>query len=150
MTKLTKSIKDHRKSVIDLEKKLLSLVDDKSIVAGDSNVFPLKHTFVHGIYVREMRMKKETFLIGKIHQHDHIWFLLSGHLMIATDEKTKEYVAPCYVKALAGSKRAIYALEESLWVNVHPNPSNTEKLETLEEEIIAKNYLQYEKIKQLK
>ena len=150
MNKLTKSSKKHRKALADLEKQLLSIVDDTSIKQGDNNLFPLKHSFAHGIYVREMKMEKETFVIGKIHKEDHIWFLLSGHLIIATENGTEEYIAPCYVKAPAGSKRAIYALKKSIWVNVHANPSNTEDLEILEKEIIAKNYLEYEKFKQLK
>ena len=150
MNKLTKSSKKHRKALADLEKQLLSIVDDTSIKQGDNNLFPLKHSFAHGIYVREMKMEKETFVIGKIHKQDHIWFLLSGHLIIATENGTEEYIAPCYVKAPAGSKRAIYALKKSIWVNVHTNPSNTEDLEILEKEIIAKNYLEYEKFKQLK
>tara|TARA_R110000822_G_scaffold104515_4_gene231513 strand:- start:6404 stop:6859 length:456 start_codon:yes stop_codon:yes gene_type:complete len=150
MNKLTKSSKKHKKALADLEKQLLSIVDGTSIKQGDNDLFPLKHSFAHGIYVREMKMKKETFVIGKIHKEDHIWFLLSGHLIIATENGTEEYIAPCYVKAPAGSKRAIYALEKSIWVNVHTNPSNTEDLEILEKEIIAKNYLEYEKFKQLK
>ena len=150
MKTLTKQVKKHRKALLDLEKQLLSIVDDKSIMAGDNELFPLKHSFAHGIYVREMKMDKETFIIGKIHKHDHIWFLLSGHLVVATENGTEEYVAPCYVKAAAGSKRAIYALEECIWVNVHTNPDNIEDLEVLEKEIIAKNYLEYEKFKQLK
>tara|TARA_R100000935_G_scaffold58460_1_gene95692 strand:+ start:1949 stop:2401 length:453 start_codon:yes stop_codon:yes gene_type:complete len=149
MKKELKSSK-HRKALVDLEKQLLSIADDKYIKTGDNDLFPLKHSFAHGIYVREMKMDKETFVIGKIHKHDHIWFLLSGYLIVATENGTEEYKAPCYVKAPAGSKRAIYAVEESIWVNVHTNPDNIQDLEVLEKEIIAKNYLEYEEFKQLK
>ena len=95
-------------------------------------------------------MEKETFVLGKIHQEDHIWFLLTGHLMVKTDQGVEEYIAPCYVKAPGGSQRLIYALEKSIFVNVHTNPTNTKNIEQLETEIIAKNYLEYEKNKQLK
>ena len=149
MNKLSKSTAKFRKALVDLEKQL-TLDPDDNIVLGDSDSFPLKHSFAHGVYVREMKMEKETFVLGKIHQHEHVWFLLTGHLMVKTEEGLEEYLAPCYVKAPGGSQRLIYALEKSIFVNVHANPTNTNNLEQLETEIIAKNYLEYEKNKQLK
>ena len=44
MNKLTKSSKKHRKALADLEKQLLSIVDDTSIKQGDNDLFPLKHS----------------------------------------------------------------------------------------------------------
>jgi len=149
MNKLSKSTAKFRKALVDLEKEL-TLDTPNGIVLGDSDKFPLKHSFAHGVYVREMIMEKETFVLGKIHQYEHIWFLLTGHLMVKTDQGLEEYIAPCYVKAPGGSQRLIYALEKSIFVNVHTNPTNTENIEQLETEIIAKNYLEYEKNKQLK
>ena len=149
MNKLSKSTTKFRKALVDLEKQL-KLDPTDEVVLGDSDTFPLKHSFAHGVYVREMKMEKETFVLGKIHQHEHIWFLLTGHLMVKTEEGLEEYLAPCYVKAPGGSQRLIYALEKSIFVNVHTNPTNTENVEQLETEIIAKNYLEYEKNKQLK
>jgi len=149
MNKLSKSTIKFRKALVGLEKEL-TLDTPDGVVLGDSDQFPLKHSFAHGIYVREMTMEKETFVLGKIHQEDHIWFLLTGHLMVKTDQGVEEYIAPCYVKAPGGSQRLIYALEKSIFVNVHTNPTNTQNIEQLETEIIAKNYLEYEKNKQLK
>ena len=149
MNKLSKSTIKFGKALVGLEKEL-TLDTPDGVVLGDSDQFPLKHSFAHGIYVREMTMEKETFVLGKIHQEDHIWFLLTGHLMVKTDQGVEEYIAPCYVKAPGGSQRLIYALEKSIFVNVHTNPTNTQNIEQLETEIIAKNYLEYEKNKQLK
>ena len=50
----------------------------------------------------------------------------------------------------AGTKRALYAETDLTWITVHANPTNTEDLKELEENIIAPTYLEYEKFKQLK
>tara|TARA_R100001510_G_scaffold54690_1_gene57679 strand:+ start:10259 stop:10729 length:471 start_codon:yes stop_codon:yes gene_type:complete len=133
-----------RSKILEAEKALIPLVDGKNIVKGDTKVFPLEHMFVDGVYVRQMSMKKDSAVIGKIHKNEHVWFLLSGHLSVASETNVNDYMAPCYVKAAAGSKRVIYAYEDSVWVNVYPNPTNTEDLKQLEKEIIVKDYEEFE------
>ena len=150
MTELSVKTKNQKQSISDFEKKLLSIVDNKGIFAGDNKLCPLKHTFVHGVYVREMKAKKETIIVGKIHQYDHVTFLLSGKLLVATENGTEEFIGPCYFKSVAGLKRVGYVIEDVVWINIHPNPTDTEDLEILEEKLIAKNYLEYEQNKKLK
>ena len=132
-----------RSGIIDLEKKLMEFVDGENVVKGDSVVFPLKHTFTDGIYIRQMSMKKDSFVIGKIHRHNHVWFLLTGHIRVVDENNAVEHLAPCYVEAPAGSKRVIYAVEDSIWVNVHANPTDTQDLKELEDLIIAKDYEEF-------
>jgi len=116
--------------------------DGKSIVHSDK--FPLKHTFADGIYVREMFMKQDSAVVGAIHKHLHVWFLMSGRLIVAKEDSKKEYVAPCYVLAEPGSKRLIYAAEDSVFVNVHKNPSNTRDMVELEKSIVAMSIEDYD------
>jgi hypothetical protein len=134
-----------RSKILELENTLLELVDGVNIVKGDTKMFPLQHTFTDGIYVRQMSMKKDSAAIGKIHKNKHIWFLMSGSMCVASETSSENYEAPCYVEAPAGSKRVLYALEDCVWVNVYPNPTNTENLEELEDMIIAKDYEEFEK-----
>lgn len=129
-----------RSDIVELQDSLMKLVDGDNVVKGDSDTFPLKHTFTDGIYIRQMSMKKDSFVIGKIHKHNHVWFLLSGEISVADENNTVDHIAPCYVEAPSGSKRMIYAHEDSVWVNIHANPTNTQDLEELEELIIAKDY----------
>ena len=132
-----------RSGIMELQNSLMEFVDGESVVKGDSEVFPLKHTFTDGIYIRQMSMKKDSFVIGKIHKHNHVWFLLTGEISVADENDTVDHVAPCYVEATAGSKRMIYAHKDSIWVNIHANPTNTQDLEELEELIIAKDYEEF-------
>ena len=116
--------------------------DGKTILHSDN--FPLKHTFADGIYIRQMDMKTGSAVIGAIHNHLHAWFLLTGRLVVATEDLIEEYVAPCYVLATPGSKRVIYAVEDSIFVNVHKNPNNIKDIEELEKEIVSKTFKDYE------
>ena len=138
-----------RKEIETFEKALIAAADG-DLIEGDgkdivhSQKFPMKHTFADGVYVREMFMKKDSAVIGAIHKHLHVWFLLTGHLVIAKEESKEEYLAPCYVLAEPGSKRVIYAVEDSVFVNVHKNPTNTQDILELEKNIVALNREDYE------
>ena len=117
--------------------------DGKTILHSDN--FPLKHTFADGIYIRQMDMKTGSAVIGAIHNHLHAWFLLTGRLVVATEDLIEEYVAPCYVLATPGSKRVIYAVEDSIFINIHKNPNNIKDINKLELEIVSKTFKDYEK-----
>lgn len=139
----------NREKILKLEDYLVTNADGKNIEGtGDevlhSENFPLKHTFVDGVYVREMKFKKDSAVVGAIHKHLHVWFLLYGHLFIATEGSQEEYIAPCYVVAEPGSKRVIYAAEDSLFVNIHANPKNITDIEELEEQLVSLTYKDYE------
>jgi len=91
-----------------------------------------------------MDLKKDSVVVGAIHKHLHVWFLLTGHISVATEDTVEDYLAPCYVVSTPGVKRVILANEDSIFVNIHKNPSNTENIDELEKEIVALNYKEYE------
>ena len=137
------AIQAFRDKVMSLEKELLAS-QNKNIVKGNSEAFPLTHSFSEGVYVREMAMAKGGIVIGKIHNRSHTWFLMKGRLLIATEDRTVEYEAPTYVNASAGSKRVIQALEDSVFINVHPNPDNIKDTNELERILTCVSYKEYE------
>jgi hypothetical protein len=108
-------------------------------------VVPLKHSFADQVYIRQMDMSKDTMVIGAIHKDLHVWFLLTGNLTIATKNGVEDYIAPCYVVAEPGTQRVIYANEDSIFVNIHKNPSNTKNIDELEKELVAMSKEEYEK-----
>jgi len=132
-----------RSKIMELQNSLMEFVDGENVVKGDSEVFPLKHTFTDGVYIRQMSMRKDSVVVGKIHKHNHVWFLLTGMISVVDENNTVDHIAPCYVEAPAGSKRMIYAHEDSIWVNIHANPTGTQDLEELESLIIAENYEEF-------
>jgi len=134
-----------QKKILDFQSMLVDNADEISIVTHqDSLLFPLKHTFADGIYVRQMSMNADTVVVGAIHKHLHVWFLLTGNISVVTEDGLEDYVAPCYVVATPGTKRVIYANEDSIFVNIHKNPTNSQDIEFLEKEIVAKDFKEYE------
>ena len=138
-----------RKEIQKLQDNWVSIADGVNIIGDGPTVvhcdeFPLKHSFADGVYVRQMDMKKGSAVVGHIHNHEHVWFLLTGNLAVATEKTVEEYIAPCYVIAQPGSKRVIYALEDSIFVNIHKNPSNTKDIEKLEKDIVSTTFEKYE------
>jgi hypothetical protein len=142
-------VKLTRQKIESLEKQLINN-DHPSIVRGNTDSFPLKHSFSDGVYIREMFMKKDSIVIGKLHKYSHTWFLMQGEIMVATDQGTKVYIAPCYVNARAGSKRVINAVKDSIFINIHPNPLELRNIEELEDMLTCPSYNDFDKYKQLK
>ena len=142
--------KNSRKKILSLEKSLIDIADGINIegdgrsIVTNGKIAPIKHAFADGVYIRQMDMAKDTVVVGAIHKHLHVWFLLTGHVTIATENTTEDYIAPCYIVSTPGVKRVILANEDSIFVNVHKNPSNTQDIKKLEKEIVALNYKEYE------
>ena len=138
-----------REEIQALQDILISKADGENIEGDGKNIihsknFPLKHTFADGVYIRQMDMKADSLVVGAIHNHLHVWFLLVGHLAVSTEGAIEEFIAPCYVVADPGSKRVIYAMEDSIFVNIHKNPKNIKDIKKLEAEIVSITFKEYE------
>jgi len=131
-----------------LEKSLINSASS-DVFVGDSIETPLTHSFSEGIYAREIFIRKGLFLIGKIHKFDHTFFLMKGKLLLCTENGVKELEAPYYGNSSAGTKRVVFALEDTVFVNVHPNPNNEKDLEKLEDIFVVSSNEQYEDYKLL-
>ena len=147
--------KDFETTVTKLENDLISIADGNTVIAGteenpivnDSDKVPIDHFFMDGVYVRKMTMYQGTIVIGAIHKHLHMCFLLEGHLSVASSTGVKEYIAPCYIIAEPGEKRILYSHKDSCWYNTHKNPSNTKNVRKLEKQIVSLSYKEYKQYK---
>ena len=106
---------------------------EKMMQAYDPVVLPLKHHFADGIYAREMFMPAGAVLTGAVHKTTHMCILSQGRVRVATADGPVELVAPATLIAHPGAKRAIYALEDSVWTNIHA--TNETDLDKLVEEL---------------
>jgi len=126
---------------------------NKAIAGGEADDAKDKLTLTHhfseyleeynaGVYAREMFIPKGVTAVGKIHRHSHLSFLLKGKIIVTsefTDRITVE--APQTFPSPAGSKKAVYALEDSILINVHMTRTPSEEhLEGIEKEVIAESY----------
>lgn len=125
-----------RDNILTLEEVLRKQPD---AIIGDSDKMPLKHSFAEGVYVREIFIPKGYVLTGKIHKHSHPNFLMSGEVIVVTEHGGREHLkAPLSMISKAGTKRAVMALEDTVWITVHV--TNETDLEKIEEYVIAKTY----------
>lgn len=83
-----------------------------------------KHHFCNGSYVREFFLPKGFTVTGKIHRYSCINILLVGRIRIAqSDGLGREMEAPHIYVSQAGEKKALFALEDSVFLNVHALPA---------------------------
>lgn len=97
----------------------------------------LKHDFGFHLYVRKIIMPKGSKVTSKIHKHRHPYFILIGKVRVWIDGKGWEILeAPFDGMTEPGTRRVLEVLEDTYWITVHYNPTNTEDLSELEEFII--------------
>jgi len=122
-----------------------SISEQDEAFFGDTDNCPLKHHFADDIYVREIFIPEGTLLTGKLHRHSHPNFLMSGCVAVLTESNGVELLeGPLAMISKAGTKRALYVLEDTTWITVHSNVSNTQDLKKIEKFVIAPNYKEYE------
>ena len=98
------------------------------------------HHFAPHVYGREMFIPKDSVIVGKIHKHAHLNVITKGVIKVVTEFGEEIYEGPKIWISEPGTKRAVYALEDTQWLCIHPNFEDTRDLAALEEYVIADSY----------
>lgn len=95
-----------------------------------------EHFFAPGAYVRKLTLPAGTFAVGKKHKTTHVTVLAKGKAFVRGVNGRPDHVmqAGDVMITPAGSQRAVYVEEETVFVTMHVT-SETD-LEKLEREII--------------
>lgn len=104
---------------------------------------PLKHTFAPGSYAREIFLPRGCIVVGKIHKHAHLNIVTRGRVTVVTEFGPREIdatLAPVTFTSDAGSKRALYCHEDTIWTTIHLTDKTD--LAEIEREIIAADYVE--------
>jgi len=113
---------------------------------------PVKHTFLPGLYIREVAIPADTYVIGHAQRFEHLFFLVEGEgVLVNADGSKVELKGPKYFVAPPGRKLG-YCRTQVRIMNVYPNPDNERDVEKLEERFMDKSaaYLEaQERMKQL-
>jgi hypothetical protein len=100
---------------------------------------PVNHYFGDGVYVRELPIPAGTLLTGKLHKTKHVVTVSSGTLLVWSEELgTQLFDAPAMFVSHPGTRRVIFAFEDSVITTAHLNPDNCEDIDTIESKIIEK------------
>ena len=121
--------------------------DGKNLV--NNEVFRIENDFADQLYMRKMYMPEQCVVISANHHTEHFWFLMYGRILVTTNGEQVEHIAPCYEKSVKGAKRLILSLEDSLFINVHKNPTNTKDMKEVEESLYSITIKEYNKKEKL-
>ena len=118
---------------------------------------PLNHTFVPGMYLREIIMEAGDKITSKIHRIRHPFFVLKGSANVWTDGIGWQLIkAPYFGITEPGTRRVLQIIERCHWITCHstdiqPEDDSPEAvqraIDAIEDEIIEKhenNLLKYE------
>ncbi len=94
----------------------------------------LHHHFCDGLYGREMRIPAGTVLVGRTHKKPCFNFILEGEVEVRAPEQSFRVKAPHFFISEAGTKRAMAAITDLVWMTVHP--AETDDLKALESELV--------------
>lgn len=135
-----------REQIMDLQDRMLSMLRELGIRHTPGNtddICPVTHHFAPGLYAREILLPAGTIIVGKIHRHAHVNTISMGRVVVATEFGTTEMAAPCTFVSKPGTKRAVVALEDTIWTTYHPTDETD--LERIEEHVIAPTFEEYER-----
>jgi hypothetical protein len=97
------------------------------------------HYYADGIYARELAQPKGSVVVGKVHKKEHLFIVLRGSLKVVMDDVVRMIDAPAILVSKVGTKRALYALEDSVYLTVHR--SKKRNLDKLERELVEEDKL---------
>lgn len=101
---------------------------------------PLNHTFLPGMYVREIVMEAGSKVTSRIHKITHPYVILSGSANIWVDGVGWKLIkAPFFGITPAGTRRILKILERMHFITFHSNPDDTQDLDIIEERVIEKH-----------
>lgn len=99
-----------------------------------------EHYFCNGMYLRTVWSPAGSVIVGAVHRTEHFYAVLTGRVRVTTDGGLLELDAtrdgPQILTCPAGTKRAVFVLEDAWRMNVHRNPENIRNIQELEAELV--------------
>ena len=107
--------------------------------SGQNDEF-ITHYFAPNVYGRQIDMPAGLVVVGKIHKHAHLNIITKGTVKVTTEKGSEVYTAPKTWISEPGIKRAVLVLEDTQWLTIHPNETDTKDLNELEDFVIAPDF----------
>ena len=92
------------------------------------------HTFHGGMYCRQVWRDADVTIVGKVHKKEHFYFVVSGTIIVTTDDGVQTITGPQLLCSKPGTKRAVHSVTEALCVTFHRLESTT--VEDAEAELV--------------
>lgn len=104
---------------------------------SDRSSWPVTHIFEPGVYIREILIPAETLFIGRPHTFGHRCELVSGRILLITEEARTHIEAPAELWSRPGYMMCLYAKTDVVGRTYHPNPKERRDTQAMEEEIFG-------------
>lgn len=127
-----------RTQIEDFEQKMKDFVGDDRGIMDEVNAKGLKEYLVNGAYIRMLDIPAGVTIVSKLWNRERLWIIISGEIVINSEQGKQHIVAPHVEMAPFGSKVAIYAVKDTKWAAI--TGVDSDDLEKVEEEIEAKSY----------
>ena len=89
------------------------------------------HHFADGMYLRTLFRPKDALVVGKVHKKEHFYMVVYGDVTVTSEGVRERVTGPKVFVCQPGTKRAVYAHEDSLCLTVHrTDETDLDKLET--------------------
>jgi quercetin dioxygenase-like cupin family protein len=98
---------------------------------------PTEHFFADGMYARSVKRPAGTVIVGKVHKREHFYIVTKGKVSVFSGTTTKVYESGDIVVSQPGTKRAVYALEDSICMTVHRTDKTD--IEEIEKELVEED-----------
>lgn len=89
-------------------------------VRAINTVFQTEHTLLNGLYIRKIFMPANSFIVSAIHNTEHPFVILKGKITVRTNFGTNIYTAPYRGITRPGTRRILFAIEDTIWETYHP------------------------------
>ncbi len=129
-----------RAAIFDLQKAFESIEYDEDQQA----LCPLTHFLADGIYARQMFIPAGMCIVGAIHKFAHINTISQGIIRVVSEFGSDELVAPITFVSQAGTKRAVFAVTDTIWTTYHATEETD--ISVIEKQIVCESYDDLEKL----
>ena len=130
-----KAVEKSRDDILKLEATMREM---EGYDEGGKEGCRIRHYFAPGVYAREMWMPAGYLITGKIHLTEHLNMLSQGKVSVSNKGESITMEAPYTFVSPVGTKRAIYAHEDSTWTTIHA--TDLTDPQEIEDEIIAESF----------
>tara|TARA_R110000803_G_C11772963_1_gene295532 strand:+ start:43 stop:474 length:432 start_codon:yes stop_codon:yes gene_type:complete len=136
-------------AVLDIQKAKIAKIQD--VVFAISKTQPdaptpyiNTHHFAPGIYMRAYYGVKGSVVVSQVHLHEHMTILAAGHCRVIStmqdEERIDVYKDFAIMNTPEHTKRALYFLENTTIITVHPNPDDIRDIPELERMFVVDNF----------
>lgn len=93
---------------------------EAAIIDGPKVECPVTDRFTPGLYIREILMPAGTFITSMEHRTEHPFVISKGKILVTSDNEGQVlYEAPFTGITKPHTRRALYAIEDTVWTTFH-------------------------------